>query len=137
MNNKPTARMSIKDSYDIDTLRDIVSHGCESGVAHDHIYYADTIKFFDNNEEEVIDYVENTLGQEYLVEVFNNQGACLDMYKNAICWTYVELIAHELIDEFESTTQEELSELDDNVYSNLTELSDTQWGKDHLELVTL
>ena len=137
MNNKSPAKMSIKDSYDIDTLRDIVSHGCESGVAHDHIYYTDTISFFDDYEGWIIEEIENTFGQEYLVEVFNNQGACIDMYKNAICWTYVELIAHELIDEYESTTNEELSDLDDNVYSNLKELANTEWGKNHLEIVTL
>ena len=34
---------SIKDTYSIDTLREIVEHGCASGVAHDHIYYADCI----------------------------------------------------------------------------------------------
>ncbi len=137
MNNYSPAKQSIKDSYDIDTLREIVSHGCESGVAHDHIYYRDTIQFFNDFEEEIIEEVENTFGQEYLVEVFNNQGAAIDMYKNAICWTYVELIAHELIDEFESTTCEELSDLDEDVYPNLVELSNTEWGKDHLELVSL
>jgi len=137
MNNYSKAKQSIKDSYDIDTLRDIVSHGCESGVAHDHIYYAETCQFFEDNEEEIIEEVENTFGQEYLVEVFNNQGASMVMYKNAICWTYVELIAHELIDEFESTTNEELSDLDEEVYPNLVELSNTEWGKDHLELVSL
>ena len=127
MNNYSKAKQSIKDSYDIDTLQEIVSHGCES----------DTIQFFNDFEEEIIEEVENTFGQEYLVEVFNNQGAAIDMYKNAICWTYVELIAHELIDEFESTTNEELSDLDEEVYPNLVELSNTEWGKDHLELVSL
>ena len=137
MTNYSPAFDSIKSQYDIDTLRDIVKHGCVSGVAHEHIYYRDTIQFFNDFEEEIIEEVENTFGQEYLVEVFNNQGAAIDMYKNAICWTYVELIAHELIDEFESTTNEELSDLDEEVYPNLVELSNTEWGKDHLELVSL
>ena len=53
---------TVKESYDIDTLREIVEHGCASGVAHQHIYYSDTIKFFDNYEDEIIEYIADTLG---------------------------------------------------------------------------
>ena len=38
MTNSTTAFDSIKESYDIDTLREIVEHGCQSGVANHDIY---------------------------------------------------------------------------------------------------
>ena len=50
-----SAIKSVQSSYDIDTLREIVEHGCASGVAHDHIYYSETLAFFDNYEDEIIE----------------------------------------------------------------------------------
>ena len=106
MNNKPTAKVLIKDSYDIDTLRDIVSHGCESGVAHDHIYYADTIKFFDTYEDEIIEYIADTLGGEYNEQLWLDNPCNLTGYKNDTVWCYVELIAMVIVEEHEDITQE-------------------------------
>ena len=37
----------IKDQYDLDTLKEIVEHGCASGVATNHIRYYQTVKFLD------------------------------------------------------------------------------------------
>ena len=54
---KETAYNSVQSSYDIDTLKDIVEHGCSSGVAHDHIYYSETLSFFDNYEDEIIEII--------------------------------------------------------------------------------
>ena len=137
MTNYSPAFDSIKSQYDIDTLRDIVNHGCVSGVAHEHIYYSDTVSFFDNNEDEICEYVSDTLGGELLEDIWNNNPCNITGYKNDTVWTFVELVASQLIDEFESTTCEELSDLDEEVYPNLVELSNTEWGKDHLELITV
>ena len=137
MTNSNTAFTTISKQYDLDTLREIVQHGCSSGVAHQHIYYSETVSFFDEYEEEIVEYISDNLGTETLVEMFTNSDAHLRSYKNDVCWLFVELVADQLIYEFESTTQEELSDLDDNVYSNLVELSNTEWGKDHLDLVSL
>ena len=137
MTNYSPAFDSIKKQYDIDTLREISDHGCVSGVANHHIYYNQTVSFFDDNEEEIVEYVSNNLDEDYLVECFKNNDAQLRLYKNDIVWTFVELVASQLVDEFESTTQEELSDLDDNVYDELKALSETQWGRDHLDLVSL
>ena len=137
MTNYSPAFDSIKSQYDIDTLREIYNHGCVSGVAHNHIYYTETVQFFDDNEEEIISFISDTMGDDYPSEVFKNSDNCLTSYKNDIVWTFVELVAMQLVDEFESTTNEELSDLDEDVYPNLVELSNTEWGKDHLELITV
>ena len=127
---------SVKESYDIDTLKEIVEHGCQSGVAHDHIYYSDTIKFFDEYEDEIIEYIADTLGGEFNEELWNNNPCNWTGYKNDTVWTFVELVASQLVDEYEDTTCQELSELDEEVYPNLTELANTEWGQSHLEIIT-
>ncbi len=119
----------IVETYDIDTLREIRDHGCASGVAHDHIYYRDTIKFYDSYQDEIVDYIETMVGTEVLVDVFKQADASLDHYKNDVTWIYIELLSGELVDQYEDTTCEQLSELDDDVYPALTELAKSDFWK--------
>ena len=114
MTNCTHAFDSIKDQYDLDTLRKIVEHGCSSGVATNHIYYHQTRKFFDQNEEEIVEYVSDTLEEDYLVEVFKNAHADLTTYKNDVVWTFIELVALQLVDEFETTMIEYEEEIVDS-----------------------
>ena len=116
MTNSNHAFTTISKQYDIDTLREIYDHGCVSGVANHHIYYNQTVSFFDDNEEEIVEYVSDTMGEDYLVEVFKNSNSDLTTYKNDMCWCFVELVAMQLVDEFESTTNEELSNSDELQY---------------------
>ena len=97
---------TIVDTYDIETLNDIVNHGCQSGVAHSHVYYKDTLDFFDTFELEIVDYIETTLGQDTLVELFKSNYCDLTHYKNSVTWCYIELIAMQIVD----TTNEVESE---------------------------
>jgi len=131
-----SACQKIKDSYDLDTLREIVEYGCISGIATNHIYYHQTVSFFDNYEDEIIEFISDTLGGEFNEELWSQNPCNITGYKNDVVWTFVELVASQLVEEYESTTNEELSDLDDNVYSNLTELANTEWGKNHLEIIT-
>ena len=109
---------SVRDSYpDIETLREIVEYGCSSGVAHQHIYYSETLSFFDNYEDEIIEYIADTLGGEMNEEIWNANPCNITGYKNDTTWTYVELVASQLVDEYENTTCEELS---DESYDILT-----------------
>ena len=94
--------------YELEELQEIVNHGCQSGVCSQHIYYADTIKFFDTYEEEIVDYLDTNYGQDGLVELFKSANCSLDMYKNNVTWAYIELIASQVVD----TDNEMLSEFD-------------------------
>ena len=120
---------SIKDTYSIDTLREIVEHGCASGVAHDHIYYADCIKFYDTFEDEITDYIVDNFGNAMLTELFDNNEGNLRGYKNDLVWTFIEMNASTIIEEFEDVTCQELSELDEDVYPNLVELGNSEFYK--------
>ena len=117
MTNCTHAFDSIKDQYDLDTLREIVEHGCSSGVATNHIYYHQTRKFFDQNEEEIVEYISDNFGTEFLVELFSNNDANLRCYKNDVVWCFIELVAGQIIDEFETTMIEYEQEIDD-LYGN-------------------
>ena len=142
---------SVRDSYPgIEDLREIVEHGCVSGVAHQHIYYNQTVSFFDNYEDEIIEYIADTLGGEFNEEIWNNNPCNITGYRNDTTWTYVELVASQLVDEYEDTTCQDLSDgevhdisnaigmnsLSEEVYPNLTELANTEWGQSHLEIIT-
>ena len=115
----------IKNDYTIDELNDIVEHGCVSGCANNHIYYSDTVSFYDEYSDEISDYIRDAIGSEFLTETFDNNEGNLTGYKNDIVWTFIELYAMELID---NINNEEL---------DLDSLSNTEWGKDHLEIVTV
>ena len=99
---------SVRDSYDLDTLREIREHGCISGVANQHIYYTETVSFFDNYEDEIIEYIADNLGGEFNEQLWIDNPCNIIGYKNETVWAYVELVASQLIDEYESTTCEEL-----------------------------
>ena len=115
----------IKNDYTIDELNDIVEHGCASGCASHHIYYSDTVSFYDQYSDDINDYIRDAIGSEFLTETFDNNEGNLTGYKNDIVWTFIELYAMELIDNI------------DNEELDLESLSNTEWGKDHLEIVTV
>tara|TARA_R100000353_G_scaffold56734_3_gene45024 strand:- start:4568 stop:4942 length:375 start_codon:yes stop_codon:yes gene_type:complete len=105
---------TIKETYDIETLREIEEYGCSSGVAHDHIYYSDTLPFFDHFEDEIVEYIADMLGGEFNEELWTNNPCDLVGYKNETVWCFIELVASQIVAEYESTTCEELS--DGNVH---------------------
>ena len=117
MTNYLSAFETIKNEYDIDTLREIRDHGCSSGVANNHIYYTQTVKFFDEHEDEMIEYIADTLGGEYNEEVWNRNPNHINGYKNELVWTYIELVADTLVQQYEDITCEEMNESFDDVVS--------------------
>ena len=108
MNNQPAFK-ELCNTYDLEQMQEIVNHGCQSGVCSQHIYYADTIKFFDTYEEEITDYIITCCGSEILANIFLTNDCSIDMYKNDATWCYIELLCSQIVNEYESTTCEELS----------------------------
>ena len=89
---------NIKATYDYETCKEIVNHGCQSGVCSEHIYYGDTIKFFDTYADEVTEYIKDVLGIEALDETFKDSNYSINMYKNNMTWIFIELVAMEVVD---------------------------------------
>ena len=99
----------IVETFDYNEAKQVSDYGCQSGVCSKYIYYADTIRFFDNYEEEVTDYIITCCGSEILANIFLDNNCSIDMYKNDATWCYIELLCSQIVDEYESTTCEELS----------------------------
>ena len=83
--------------YDQETMQEIADHGCASGVCNEHIYYADTIAFFDKYEGEILDLIHVRYGVDELVSIFKRSEACYDMYRNECCWLFIENVATDVV----------------------------------------
>lgn len=90
---------NIKATYDYDQCKEIVDHGCQSGVCSQHIYYGDTIKFFDTYADEVTEYIKDCLGVEVLSDTLKENDGDLDLYKNDLTWIFIELVAMQVVDD--------------------------------------
>ena len=101
-------RNQLLKDYDQETMQEIVNHGCQSGVCSQHIYYADTIAFFDKYEGEILDLIHVRYGVDELVSIFKRSEADYDMYRNECCWLFIENVATDVvIDNEESQLAEE------------------------------
>ena len=98
----------IKDTYDLQTLGDIVTNGCVSGVAHDHIYYKDTVAFFDKYEDEMVEYIADSLGDETVDSIWSQNTGNITGYKNDMTWAFIELVAMSIVDGVDSFDTDEL-----------------------------
>ena len=118
--------------YDKEQLKEIADHGCQSGVCHEHIYYGDTIKFYDTYEDEIIEFIADNYGGEVNEELWTDNPCNLTGYKNATVWTFIELVAMLVVDEKE---EQELN--DDKVVGNYMkeEISNNGYTKSDLEYV--
>ena len=95
------ATKEILSTYDMDTLKEIADHGCGSGVCSQHIYYGDTIKFYDTYEDEITEYIRDAYSTNFLVEMFSDSDATLSLYKNSVTWCFIEMIAFEVVNDDE------------------------------------
>ena len=99
----------IKETYSYEDAKEIVNNGCESGVCFKHIYYGDTVEFFNKYPDEITRYVVDELSIEFLKDTLEQHDGNLDCYLNDLVWAFIRLVSVEIVDEYESTTCEELS----------------------------
>ena len=129
------ATEKILSTYSIEELKDIADHGCQSGVCFKHIYYGDTVKFFDTYEDEIVEYVSDTVGDDQLVVIFKDANCSLRTYKNNMTWAFIELVAGQLVDEYESTTCEELDDEPIKLYADYSKDEAAALTKQGFEVV--
>ena len=90
---------AVKEMYNIEDFKEIADHGCQSGVCHEHIYYGDTIQFYETFETHILDELTLNYGTEFLVDLFRDADADLTYYKNAVCWAFIEMTAMEAVED--------------------------------------
>ena len=93
------AAKAVKDIYSFEDLKEIADHGCQSGVCRQHIYYGDTVRFYETFEDNILDELTLNYGTEFLVDLFKDADACLDIYKNPVWWAFIEMVAMEAVND--------------------------------------
>ena len=116
----------IRNTYSYEDAKEIVNHGCESGVCFKHIYYGDTVGFFNKYPDEITRYIVDIIGIDFLKETLERHDGELDGYLNDLTWAFIELVAGQIVDEFESTTCEELDDVIDYGEGRLTSANSQQ-----------
>ena len=86
----------------LDTVEDIVRHGCASGMVLALIYYSDTEPFFDRHADEIFD-------------IYNNGIYDFELNKNSLAWFGFETMAYEIYEELE-TAYDFMIDSDGNEY---------------------
>ena len=95
------AIQTIKATYDYDQCKEIVDHGCESGVCSQHIYYGDTVKFFETYPDEITERIKDTLGVEVITDNYKENDGNWDAHMNDLTWMFIELVAMSVVDDME------------------------------------
>lgn len=81
----------VKEYSPQDKLQDLLANGCKSGMVNHLIYYTDTVKFFEDHENEIIEmlesfgieYVESQNGIEQLAEMIPELDTVEDRHNEA------------------------------------------------------
>ena len=110
---------NIKATYDYETCKEIASHGCQSGVCHEHIYYGDTIQFYETFETHILDELVLNYGTDLLVDLFKDADADLTIYKNHVCWAFIESVAFVAVDEEDERLELEEAKIAEYMTANV------------------
>ena len=93
------ATEKILQTYNKEELKEIADHGCQSGVCSQHIYYGDTIQFYETFETNILDELVLNYGYDLLNDLFKDANADLTIYKNNVVWSFIEMVAVEAIED--------------------------------------
>ena len=87
-----TAREEILQTYDRLQLRDISEFGCATGTATAHIYYSDTLEFFQKYDEEIQDDLMARYGDDFIM-LFARDVQDVATMQNNMVWDFIEAVA--------------------------------------------
>ena len=113
-------RNQLLKDYDQEQLQSIADHGCVSGVCSKHIYYADTIAFFDKYEGEILDLIHERYGVDELVSIFKRSDADYDYYRNDCAWLFIENVATDVVIENEESELRENEMIEDYMKESIS-----------------
>jgi len=109
---KKTIRQWVEDQIKDEALNpdEVAKHGCVNGCVSALIYYHDTVKFYDQFEDEIWDRLyEDTenYGNKSIIETISMFNGSKDVgslcqFKNLLAWYSVEEVCREIIDEKEA-----------------------------------
>ena len=93
-------------------ISDVANHGCSGGTISELIYYEDSVKFYNDHEDEIWDELSNMaedLGETIPFMISNFRGCknvdSAETFKNLLAWWICEHIARRISDERENGTR--------------------------------
>lgn len=88
----------MKDTYELEELREIATHGCVNGCASTLIYYRDTCAMYDLYADELHQVLSDWMYSvgETPESIIENLGYA-DGFKNAMVWFVAEQYANDII----------------------------------------
>lgn len=100
-----TFKQHMQNTYDLDELQDIATHGCESGCAAGMIYYSETTKLFDTHRDDLFEIMAEYMDEYGMPDdlptyVKKNSGT-FATFSNAVVWFCAEVVACDLINQIE------------------------------------
>ena len=106
---------SISETYTYDELKAINNSSSFSDdfyllVKH-HAKYEQTLPFFDEHEQEIIQMVSDICGYSYLGETLSQHKGCYDAYRNDMVWEFIGLVASEVCAEYDRIQWEQDQEI--------------------------
>ena len=101
-----SAKAIIKESFDYETCKDISNSGVE-GIAKSYSSQEQTIPFYDQYKQEIIDTIVESLGNESFNEMSDNSDD-INEFKHECTHTFIQLVAMEKVDEIDNAEAEEL-----------------------------
>ncbi len=103
-------------NYDnkLSLFTDVLYHGCVSGIVSHLIYYVDTVKYYEDHQQQINELLYNSLqecGFDSPVSLFgdkwdNEDPLCIDTYnKNLLAWFGFEETMRKIGFEFEDVAE--------------------------------
>ena len=89
-----SAKEEILNTYDIETLEEIVKHGAFSGLTKSHNDLEVQIAFYDKYTVEIRTFLVEKLGADYIDQLIE-EAEDKDAFKNDLVLSFIELIANE------------------------------------------
>ena len=92
--------------FEVDELKDIVTHGMSGGVSG-FIYTRDCVDKFNENDDEIEEYLSDwyhdNMGEDNYLGAIVSSGnypvSSIDELRTRMVWSYVELMAYEILSE--------------------------------------
>ena len=111
MTKNKSAKEIIKETYDYETCKEIYDSGVE-GNARDYSTQEQTIPFYDQFKQEIIDYIVDSLGQSKFDEL-SDETDDINEFKHECAQTFILFIAMEKVHE---TDEKDLEDLEESGY---------------------
>ena len=91
---------------DPDEIRDVSNHGISGGFSG-FLYTYEINAFYNEFEDEIVEYMYDMMGDGWLVEIANKSSNMQDM-QNTIVWIVAESYCHQKVDEMDEATFNEI-----------------------------